>query len=66
MGRPGCKFAVAVVGALTLALTGVARAQDDGPRVYQLAPVGAQNFTSFVVDKRGNEGPDPGQTTPGS
>jgi hypothetical protein len=43
-----------------------ARAQDDGPRVYQLAPIGAQNLTGFLVNKRGNEGPDPGQTAPGS
>jgi hypothetical protein len=43
-----------------------ALAQDDGPRVYQLAPVGAQNLTVFAVAKRGNEGPDPGQMFAGS
>ena len=43
-----------------------ADAQDDGPRVYQLAPEGLQTLTVFVVAKRGDEGPDPGQTTPGS
>jgi hypothetical protein len=43
-----------------------ARAQDDGPRVYQLAPEGLQTLTAFLVNKRGNEGPDPGQTSPGS
>ena len=43
-----------------------ARAQDDGARVYQFAPEGFQIFTAFVVNKRGNEGPDPGQTTFGS
>ena len=57
----------AALAALALLLVAPAvRAQDDGPRVYQLAPVGLQTFTAFVVDKRGNEGPDPGQTTPGS
>ena len=43
-----------------------ARAQDDGARVYQLAPVGLQTVTVFWVIKRGDEGPDPGQTFPGS
>jgi hypothetical protein len=39
-----------------------ARAQDDGPRVYQLAPVGAQTLTAFAVVKRGDdEGPEPGE-----
>jgi hypothetical protein len=41
-------------------------AQDDGPRVYQLVPEGFQTLTGFLVNKRGNEGPDPGQTAPGS
>ena len=41
-------------------------AQDDGPRVYQLAPVGAQNVTAFLVNKRGNETPEPGSIDPGS
>jgi hypothetical protein len=51
---------------VVLALASSAQAQDDGARVYQLAHVGLQTFTAFVVAKRGNEGPDPGQTTPGS
>jgi hypothetical protein len=45
---------------------GAAHAQDDGPRVYQLAPVGAQNVTAFLVNKRGNESPEPGTVGPGS
>lgn len=57
---------VAVTGALALAFAAGARAQDDGARVYQLAPVGFQTFTAFAVRKRGNEGPDPGQATPGA
>lgn len=43
-----------------------ARAQDDGPRVYQLVPAGAQTFTAFAVVKRGNEAPEPGSISPGS
>jgi hypothetical protein len=43
-----------------------ARAQDDGPRVYQLQPVGAQVLTVFGVVKRGNEGPEPGEVFGGS
>lgn len=43
-----------------------AYAQDDGPRVYQLAPVGAQNLTAFLVNKRGDETPEPGSVQPGS
>jgi hypothetical protein len=35
-----------------------ARAQDDGPRVYQLVPLGAKAFTAFAVAKRTNETPD--------
>ncbi len=50
---------------LTLAAAPV-RAQDDGPRVYQLAPVGAQNVTTFLVNKRGNETAEPGSIEPGS
>jgi hypothetical protein len=55
--------------ALLLALgmsPGAAWAQDDGPRVYQLVPVGAQNFTAFAVAKRGNETPEPGSVSPGT
>jgi hypothetical protein len=43
----------------------LAHAQDDGPRVYQLQPVGARTFTAFAVVKRGNEAPEPGSFTPG-
>jgi hypothetical protein len=61
------RWAAAALAALCLLLAaGPALAQDDGPRVYQLAPVGQQTFTAFVVNKRGDEGPDPGQITPGS
>jgi hypothetical protein len=49
-----------------LGLASPALAQDDGPRVYQLAPVGAQNVTVFAVNKRGNETPEPGSISPGS
>lgn len=62
MRRPAA--VAAVLGALGLAAP--ASAQDDGPRVYQLAPVGAQNLTAFLVNKRGNETPEPGSVSPGS
>ena len=55
--------------ALATALAGFAasaQAQDDGPRVYQLAPVGARNITAFVVNKRGDETPEPGTIEPGA
>ncbi|KQW86332.1 transporter [Brevundimonas sp. Root1279] len=42
------------------------RAQDDGPRVYQLAPEGAQTVTVFWVVKRGDETPEPGSFIPGA
>lgn len=52
---------------LALCLAPVAaRAQDDGPRVYQLVPVGARNLTAFAVAKRGNETPEPGSVAPGT
>ena len=60
------RVGLVLAGGLALAIPLSARAQDDGPRVYQLAPVGFQNITAFLVNKRGDEGPDPGQTTPGS
>src|SRR3954469_9014014 len=66
MRSGGHGFVPAATGTVALALAVSARAQDDGARVYQLAPVGFQTFTAFVVNKRGNEGPDPGQTTAGS
>ena len=63
----GQRWAAAALAVLTLSFAApAARAQDDGPRVYQLAPKGLQTFTAFVVDKLGDEGPDPGQTSPGS
>ncbi|CAN7594139.1 transporter [Phenylobacterium sp. LjRoot219] len=43
-----------------------AQAQDDGPRVYQLAPEGAKTFTTFAVVKRGNETPESGDVILGS
>jgi hypothetical protein len=58
-----------LVLAMALVLAGLAapaRAQDDGPRVYQLAPVGARNLTAFLVNKRGNETPEPGTIAPNS
>lgn len=51
---------------MLLSFAAPALAQDDGPRVYQLAPVGAQNITAFLVNKRGNETPEPGSISPGS
>ena len=56
--------ALAVFALLSLAAP--ALAQDDGPRVYQLAPVGAQNVTAFLVNKRGNETPEPGSISRGA
>jgi hypothetical protein len=66
VGRLGRRLAVAFLATLSLAFAKAAKAQDDGARVYQLAPIGFQTLTAFVVNKRGNEEPDPGQTTPGS
>jgi hypothetical protein len=66
MARLLLRLAAALLATLALAFATVVRAQDDGARVYQLAPTGFQTFTAFVVNKRGNEGPDPGQTTPAS
>lgn len=48
---------------LALFFAANAQAQDDGPRVYQLQPVGAKTFTAFAVAKRSNEGPEPGSIT---
>jgi hypothetical protein len=64
--RDARRWAAAALAAASLAFAAPARAQDDGPRVYQLAPVGLQTLTAFLVNKRGDDGPDPGQTTPGS
>lgn len=63
---PAALTAALVAGvALLLAATG-ARAQDDGPRVYQLAPEGARTFTAFWVVKRGDETPEPGSFVAGT
>jgi len=51
---------------LALALTSLARAQDDGPRVYQLAPVGAKTLTGFAVVKVSNETFEADQVVSGS
>jgi hypothetical protein len=48
------------------AIATAARGQDDGPRVYLLAPQGAQNVTAFAVVKRGNEEPEVGTIVPGA
>jgi hypothetical protein len=55
-----------IAAALAFCICARARAQDDGPRVYQLAPKGAQVFTAFAVVKRGNEGPEPGEVALGA
>lgn len=69
MGAP--RSVRSLVGAVLLATTILmgatsAWAQDDGPRVYQLAPRGAQAWTAFAVVKRGNEEPEVGTVIPGS
>src|SRR5262245_47826676 len=55
-----------LVTGILLATAAGARAQDDGPRVYQLAPEGAKAFTAFTVVKRGNETPESGDIVTGS
>jgi hypothetical protein len=57
-------FALMVM-ALAAMTAPAAMAQDDGPRVYQLQPVGSKVFTGFAVAKRGNEAPEPGTFNPG-
>jgi hypothetical protein len=52
-----------LLAAALCAAASAARAQDDGPRVYLLAPAGAQNITVFNVVKRGDELPEPGSVT---
>src|SRR4051812_44182846 len=59
-------FLAQAVAAVLAGSAAPARAQDDGPRVYQLAPLGARNVTAFLVNKRGNETPEPGTIGPGS
>jgi hypothetical protein len=62
------KAAAALLLVLTIALlaAGEAQAQDDGPKVYQPTPNGAQSLTVFAVAKRGNETPEPGSIDVGS
>lgn len=55
-----------MAAAFLTALASQARAQDDGPRVYQLTPVGAKVVTAFLVNKRGNETAEAGSTIPGA
>lgn len=57
---------IALAALLLLGSATAARAQDDGPRVYQLAPEGAQAVTTFAVIKRGNEEPEVGSLLPGA
>lgn len=59
------RLALSVLAA-TMLFAAAAWAQDDGPRVYQLAPLGAQSLTAFAVVKRGDEGPEPGDIVLGS
>jgi hypothetical protein len=54
------------VSLAAVAVAARAHAQDDGPRVYQLAPEGAKTFTVFAVVKRGNETPESGDVILGS
>jgi len=64
--RPLPRLLASVIAAASLAIAGGAHAQDDGPRVYQLAPLGAKTFTAFAVAKRGNETPESGDVVTGS
>jgi hypothetical protein len=63
---PGHSWLSAALLVAFLAIADQAVAQDDGPRVYQLAPEGAKAVTVFAVAKRGNEGPEPGSLYLGS
>jgi hypothetical protein len=56
---------ISLLVGVVMAAAGAARAQDDGPRVYQVTPQGARAFTAFAVAKRGNEGPEIGSVAPG-
>lgn len=61
------KLAVLCGVSLAAAMFAVpAQAQDDGPRVYQLAPLGAKTFTAFAVVKHSNETPESGDVVAGS
>ena len=59
-----CGLALGVL--LALAASPHAWAQDDGPRVYQLAPVGAKTLTAFSVVKDSNETFESDQVVSGS
>lgn len=64
--RPPKAAAGATAAVLLASAAASAHAQDDGPRVYQLAPLGAKTFTAFAVVKRGNEAPESGDVVTGS
>lgn len=53
--NPHASCGLALGALLASAAPPAARAQDDGPRVYQLAPVGAKTLTAFSVVKESNE-----------
>ena len=63
--RAGRLAALLILATLAGLLASPVRAQDDGPRVYQLAPLGTKTLTAFAVAKRGNEAPDE-DVSPGS
>lgn len=64
--RSGLFAGLLILAALVLFWATPALAQDDGPRVYQLAPLGAKTLTAFAVAKRGNETPESGDVVLGS
>jgi hypothetical protein len=64
--RNSAPLALAFLTTILLSAATGARAQDDGPRVYLLAPVWARALTVFAVAKQGNEEPDVGSVSPGS
>ena len=64
--RAGRLAFLLILGPLVWLAGAPARAQDDGPRVYQLAPLGAKTLTAFAVVKRGNETPESGDVVLGS
>jgi hypothetical protein len=63
------RVAIFILLLLAMAVSAAASracAQDDGPRVYLLAPAGAQALTVFAVAKQGNEEPEVGSVVPGA
>lgn len=60
------KFGVRWASLAAVMIATAAHPQDDGPRTYQLAPLGAKTFTAFAVAKRGNETPQSGEVLTGS